>query len=100
VGDPGTAIDARPACAAKHSGQRFDEQCHHDDFCRFLERHLDRPLINETNLAGNFDLQVTREKPRSDDFIQRLRDRLGLVVTVWQRPLEVLIFSVRPSRDQ
>jgi uncharacterized protein (TIGR03435 family) len=64
-----------------------------DDFCRFLEVHLDRPLINETNLAGQFDLQVKSEKPRLDDFIQRLRDQLGLVVTVAQRPVEILVFQ-------
>jgi Protein of unknown function (DUF3738) len=63
-----------------------------DDFCRFLERHLNRPLVNETNLAGNFDLQVAGEKPGSDDFIHRLHDQLGLIVTVLQRPVEMLIF--------
>jgi len=63
-----------------------------DDFCRFLERHLDRPLVNETNLTGNFDLQVTGSRAMSGDFIQRLRDQLGLVVTVAPRPVEMLIF--------
>jgi uncharacterized protein (TIGR03435 family) len=63
-----------------------------DDFCRFLERNLDRPLINETNLMGNFDLQVTGEKPMSADFIERLRDQLGLFITALQRPVEMLIF--------
>jgi uncharacterized protein (TIGR03435 family) len=70
------------------------------EFCRFLEEHLDRPLIDETNLQGQFDLEVASERRASGDFIQRLRDRLGLVVTVAQRPVEVLVFrpaGIRPG---
>ncbi len=63
-----------------------------DDFCRYLEGHLDRPLIDETNLEGRFDLQVGDENPSAGDFIRRVRDQLGLVVTVAPRLVEMLVF--------
>lgn len=61
-----------------------------DDLCHCLEAHLDRPLIDETNIKGSFDFQV--KDAAAGDFIQRLRDQLGLVVTVAPRSVEMLVF--------
>jgi uncharacterized protein (TIGR03435 family) len=65
-----------------------------DDLCNLLESQLDRPVINETNREGEFEFNVESTGARND-FLDRLRDQSGLVITPAQRSLEVLVFRLR-----
>ena len=62
-----------------------------DDFCNTLERTLDRPVINRTNLKGKYDFQVSADKGKQNDFLQVLRSKLNLVVTPTQRKIPTLV---------
>jgi uncharacterized protein (TIGR03435 family) len=70
-----------------------------DEFCKMLEMELDRPVVNETGLTGNFEFQVKGPdrhpgEPPPHDFVQRLRDQLGLIVTEEQRKIDTLVFTL------
>jgi uncharacterized protein (TIGR03435 family) len=66
-----------------------------DDFCHMLEQGLDHPLINETHLDGKFDFHVLADKAQQNDFTERLRTQLNLLVTPVQRRVEMLVFAPR-----
>jgi len=65
------------------------------DFCRTLERALDRPVVNETHLEGQFEFKVEASQTAQASFLERLRDQLGLVVTPAQRNVDILVFDLR-----
>ena len=65
-----------------------------DDLCRDLEASLNRPVVNETGLKGEFHLQVqVPNDSNEDDFLQRLRKETGLVIASGQRTVEFLDFQ-------
>jgi uncharacterized protein (TIGR03435 family) len=66
-----------------------------EDFCHTLEAQLDRPVINETNLRGQFNFHVEDTRSEKNDFLQRLRDQTGLIITPSQRVVETLVFEPR-----
>jgi uncharacterized protein (TIGR03435 family) len=66
-----------------------------DDFCRTLEQQVDRPVVNETNLHGEFTFDVESGAGPVNDFLERLHDQTGLLITPAQRDLEVLVFRPR-----
>jgi uncharacterized protein (TIGR03435 family) len=66
-----------------------------DEFCRTLERILDRPVVNETNLEGDFEFRVERGEGSANDFLERLRDQLGLIITPATRNVEIVVFDFR-----
>ena len=66
-----------------------------DEFCRTLEFTLDRPMVNETNLKGEFVFRIDDSKGSENDLPERLRDRLGLVITPAQRSVETLVLELR-----
>jgi uncharacterized protein (TIGR03435 family) len=66
------------------------------DFCRTLEQGLDRPVVDETHLAGAYDFEVNRGDRTKEEFFQVLADQLGLVVTPGVRNVSVVV--VRLSR--
>jgi len=66
-----------------------------DEFCHTLESNLDRPVVNETNLEGKYDFQVRTGRGQQNDFLERLRSQLNLVVTPGQRNIETLVFQPR-----
>jgi uncharacterized protein (TIGR03435 family) len=66
-----------------------------DQFCHMLEGTLDRPVVNETNLEGEFKFRVENSDGAENDFLDRLRDQLGLVITPAQRNVETLVFEPR-----
>jgi len=71
-----------------------------DEFCKMLERDLDRPIVNETKLDGKFDFEVkdpalsAQQRPKGD-FVQRLRDQMGLVIAPAQRYVETTVYRLR-----
>ena len=66
-----------------------------DDFCRRLEATLDRPVVDETKLDGEFRFKVKASENEKNDFLDRLRDQLGLVIAPAQRNVEIL--ALRPT---
>jgi uncharacterized protein (TIGR03435 family) len=66
-----------------------------DEFCHTLEFTLDRPVVNETNLKGEFEFRIEDGKGAENDFLERLRDQLGLVITPAQRIVETLVIEHR-----
>ena len=66
-----------------------------DQFCQLLEMRLDRPVVNETNLSGEFAFHLEPSQTENNDFLDRLRDEVGLVLTPAQRTIETLVFTPR-----
>jgi uncharacterized protein (TIGR03435 family) len=66
-----------------------------DDLSHGLERTLDRPIVNETNLSGRFEFHIESSEGEKNDFLQRLHDQLGLTIIPGQRNVEMLIFDPR-----
>jgi uncharacterized protein (TIGR03435 family) len=65
-----------------------------EEFCHLLESGLDRPVVDETGLSGKFPFRVKGSEIPANDFLERLRDQVGLVVTRAQRNVEIVV--VRP----
>lgn len=61
------------------------------DFCRELEKGLDRKVVDETHLASRYDFNVVRGDRTRDEFFDMLRERLGLAVTLEQRDVPMLV---------
>jgi uncharacterized protein (TIGR03435 family) len=66
-----------------------------DDLCRTLEIALDRPVVNETNLQGDFAFCVKASDGPENDFLERLRDELNLTITPAQRSIEIVVLEPR-----
>ena len=66
-----------------------------DEFCQTLESRLDRPVVNETNLQGQYAFSAEASPTGKNDFLDRLHDELGLVIESTQRNVEVLVFNPR-----
>jgi uncharacterized protein (TIGR03435 family) len=67
-----------------------------DEFCNILEAYVDRPVINETHLPGRYEFNVEGTPQESkNDFVERLRNQLGIVITPSQRNVEVLVLRPR-----
>jgi uncharacterized protein (TIGR03435 family) len=66
-----------------------------DEFCRTLERQLDRPVVNGTNLDGEFAFRVEASAGIDNDFLERLRDQLDLSVTPAQRRVQIVVLKPR-----
>jgi uncharacterized protein (TIGR03435 family) len=66
-----------------------------DAFCHLLEGELDRPMVNETNLRGEFEFSVESSKESGNDFLKRLRDQTGIAITPAERTVEILVFEMR-----
>jgi len=66
-----------------------------DEFCHRLESVLDRPVVNETNLKDKFEFRVESNEDPENNFLQRLREQLGLVMMPDQRDVETLVFEPR-----
>jgi uncharacterized protein (TIGR03435 family) len=67
-----------------------------DQFCQMLEGELDRPVVDETHWQGKIENQLdTAVKSSTNDFLPRLRDQYGLIITPAQRKIETLVFASR-----
>ena len=64
-------------------------------FCKILEHFLDRPVLNETTLSGQFEFRVAANPATDGDFLVRLRNDLGLAIEPTMRNVELLVFSPR-----
>ena len=87
------AVRSRPLNIGAIRSIRLDGTV--DEFCHTLESELDRPMVNETNLQGEFEFDVENDQGAENTFLQRLRDRTGLVITPAKRNVEILVFGAR-----
>jgi uncharacterized protein (TIGR03435 family) len=65
-----------------------------DDFCHTIERALDRPVVNETNLAGVYTFDIKAGETSENNFLERLRDQLSLNIIPGERRVQVV--AVKP----
>jgi hypothetical protein len=66
-----------------------------DELCSTLEEILDRPVVNETNLEGDFEFGVKRGEASASDFLERLRYQVGLIIAPAKRDVGIIIFDFR-----
>jgi uncharacterized protein (TIGR03435 family) len=66
-----------------------------EQFSDLLARGLNRPVIDETQLKGKYDLEVRGDSHTTEEFLQALREQLGLVLTPQRRSVKMLV--VRPT---
>jgi len=66
-----------------------------EDFCHDLERTLDRPVINETKLDGEYAIRLPASRSGNNDFLDRLRGQFGIVIEPAQRKVEMLVLKPR-----
>jgi uncharacterized protein (TIGR03435 family) len=66
-------------------------------FRRALEEGLGRQIIDETNLAGTYNLVISGNAQSNEEFLGMLRDDLGLVLTPDHRKVEMLVITRLPT---
>ncbi|MGB6945461.1 MAG: TIGR03435 family protein [Bryobacteraceae bacterium] len=66
-----------------------------DEFCRMLEMGLDRPVVNETNMQGQYAFQLKSAAGAHNDFLDRLHGQFNLSITPAQRRVEVVTLTPR-----
>jgi uncharacterized protein (TIGR03435 family) len=64
-------------------------------FCSTLEKSLDRPVVDESQLPGNYDIQLTRGEMSKGQFFAHIRVELGLQILSGIRDVQRL--TVRPE---
>ena len=62
-----------------------------EQLCQALEASLDRPVVDKTNLTGTYAVNVSSEAESTLDFLQVLREKLGLVATPGRRDVAMLV---------
>lgn len=65
-----------------------------DEFCRTVERQLDRPVVNESQLEGAFAFHAQARRDGPNDFLDRLRDQLHIAIAPATR--RVAIVTLKP----
>jgi len=65
-----------------------------DKLCHALESSVDRPVVNESSLKGDFVFDVKATPGGENDFLERLKNQLGIVITPAQRDVDVV--TVKP----
>ena len=60
------------------------------DFAHWLEEFVGHPIIDETGLAGTYDIEVQGEMQGLEELRHALIEQLALVLTRTQRDLPVL----------
>jgi uncharacterized protein (TIGR03435 family) len=68
-----------------------------EQLCQVLEGGLDRPILDETHLAGTYALNVHSEAVSTREFLRVLCDKLGLVVTPARRDVSMLVVRKYPD---
>ena len=62
-----------------------------EDFCKVLEKGLDRKVVDETHLTGHYDFNVVRGDRTRDGFFDMLREQLGLAFAAEKRNVPMLV---------
>jgi uncharacterized protein (TIGR03435 family) len=67
------------------------------DLSEQLERGVGRPVVDETNLDGRYDLHAFTESQTTDALFDVLREKFGLVVTPARRDVAMLVVRPHPQ---
>jgi uncharacterized protein (TIGR03435 family) len=59
-----------------------------------LERGLRRPVIDETGLKEEYDVRTDGHAKSTEEFLQKLKDQVGLDVFPARRSLEIFVFKL------
>jgi uncharacterized protein (TIGR03435 family) len=59
----------------------------------FAENQLGVPVVDQTGLTGNFDVDLKWNNRRTKDFKQALTDQLGLELVPGTAPVEMLVIE-------
>jgi uncharacterized protein (TIGR03435 family) len=94
AGSPG-GVGAMPKAFSVNDIRSISVEGTTDEYCKVLESRMDRPIVNETNLNGEFEFHIEPSQAGKNDFLDRLRDELGLVIAPAQRNIETLVFDLR-----
>lgn len=68
-----------------------------DDLTAFVERKLDKPVVDATGLTARYDVQLLWEEGNAESLIRALREQAGLVLTPAVRSIEVLVVEPVPA---
>jgi len=60
---------------------------------RLLEDRMGHPVIDETNLTGRYDFDVRGAGKSQEQFIELLRNQLGLPLTPQRRNIEMIVVT-------
>ncbi len=66
-----------------------------EELCEVLESGVGHPVIDETHLAGTYEVNVHSEAVNTRDFLRVLCEKLGLIVTADQRAVSMLVVRQR-----
>lgn len=66
-----------------------------DALAPFLEGELDKPVIDDTNISGQFDFDLKYETDNAEALIGSVREQLGLELRLARREVEVLVVELR-----
>ena len=62
-----------------------------EELAEILEQALDRFVVDETNLTGRYEFQLTGESGTTEALFDRLRDQLGLTLAPASRSVTMLV---------
>jgi uncharacterized protein (TIGR03435 family) len=62
-----------------------------DDLREALENGLHRPVVDETGLSGVYDFKVQGEPQTTEEFLELMRQQVGLTLEPEQRTVEIVV---------
>ena len=68
-----------------------------EKLCGGLEAAFDRPVLDETHLKGNYSFQIRGDVHTTDEFLQKLREQAGLVLSADRREVTMLVVRGKAS---
>lgn len=96
TGTPGPAGELRPSALdgmgfQSGNGSLSGVGLTMDDLARALERAMSRPVVNETDVPGRFDLTLRWDPPQQEAIPAALQEQTGLELRPGRRAVDVLI---------
>lgn len=70
-----------------------------DGLANNVARLLERPTVNETGIAGRYQILLKFESPEPEAIFQAIEDTLGLAVVEERRTIEMLVIRERAEKE-
>ena len=68
--------------------------------CNYLESYLHKPIIDKTQLEGNYDFELTWNAENPMSIIESIRKQLGLEVTEGMKLVEMTILDNNSNKEK